>query len=476
MEKNIIELKKDHESYIIEKTDNMNVQGRIFLNEKLKNMVEEDAIIQIKNVASMPGIVGEAIAMSDMHVGYGFPIGGVAAFDEKEGCITPGGIGFDINCGVRLISTNLTYDIIKDKIKDLIEILFNNVPCGIGGQSDIKLTDEELDQVLSEGAHWAVRNGYGIKEDLIFCESNGKLEGAKPSNVSHKAKARGRKQLGTLGSGNHFLEIQIVDKVENEKIAKAFGLFENQVVIMIHCGSRGLGHQICSDYLRKMEDEYSEIIDKLPEKDLAYAPINSKIANDYFSAMKSAANFAWCNRHIIAHKVKESIKTIFPSSKFKTVYDVAHNIAKLEEHEVEGKIKKLYVHRKGATRAFPAGHNELPSDYIDFGQPVLIPGSMGTASYVLVGTQKAMKRTFGSSAHGAGRVMSRTQAKNKFRADEITKELEDQNIFVKSASWKGVSEEAPKVYKDVDEVIKSIKNAGLANVIVKLRPFGVIKG
>ncbi len=462
--------------HIIKKEGDMKVEGKIFLNEKLLKKVEDDAIQQVKNMASLPGIVGNAIAMSDMHVGYGFPIGGVAAFDEKTGCITPGGVGFDINCGVRLLTSNLFYEDIKLKIKNLVSDIFNKIPCGVGRNSDINLTDEQLDQVLSEGVSWAVRNGYGNEDDILHCESNGQIKNAKPSNVSPKAKARGRKQLGTLGAGNHFIEIQIVDEIVDEKAAKMFGLKKDQIVVMIHSGSRGLGHQVCSDYLRKIEDEFPEIISKLPEKDLAYAPLGTKIAEDYFTAMSAAANFAWCNRHIMAHRLREVFKKLFPESEMKTLYDVAHNIAKLEEHEVDGEKRNLYVHRKGATRAFPKNHPEIPEDYKEVGQPVLIPGSMGTASYVLVGTNEAMKKCFGSSAHGAGRVMSRTAAKKQFKAEEVTKELEKQNIFVKSASWKGVSEEAPGVYKDIDEVIKAVVEAKLANVVAKLKPFGVVKG
>lgn len=470
------ELKKDGSSYILEKKDNMNVPVRIFLNDALFEKVENDAINQVKNVASLPGILGNAIAMSDMHIGYGFPIGGVAAFDEKKGCITPGGIGFDINCGVRLLASNLNYKEIKPKIKDLVNEIFTKVPSGVGKGSDINLTDKELIEVLNLGASWAVQKGYGTKDDLKNCESNGCLKDSNPLNVSQKARARGRKQLGTLGAGNHFIEIQIVDKIYDENIANIFGLKKDQVVVMIHSGSRGLGHQVCSDYLRKMEDTYPEMISSLPEKDLAYAPIESKLAKDYFSAMCAAANFAWCNRHIMGQKVREAFTNLFPDSKLKTVYDVAHNIAKLEEHEIDGEKKKVYVHRKGATRAFPAGHPELPPEYEETGQPVLIPGSMGTASYVLVGTKEAMKLSFGSSAHGAGRVMSRSAAKKQFNADEIKKELEEKNIFVKSASFNGVSEEAPLVYKDIDEVIETVISAGLANKVVKLKPFGVIKG
>lgn len=448
----------------IKKEGKMNTDVVLFLNDKLKHLVEDDAIQQAKNVACMPGLVGNVIAMSDMHKGYGFPIGGVAAFDENDGCITPGGIGFDINCGVRLLKTGLK----ETDVRRLINRIFEKVPCGVGRESDIRLTD--INDLLRKGARWAVENGYGNEDDLKHCESSGTIEG-NPDKVSKRAKARGRKQVGTLGAGNHFIEIQKV--VESDS---SFGLEKGEIVIMIHCGSRGLGHQVCSDYLRKMEDNFPEVIDKLPEKDLAYAPISSKLAEDYLSAMNCAANFAWCNRHVIAHKVRAAFKEIHPEAEINTVYDVAHNIAKKEKHTVDGKERNLYVHRKGATRAFPKGHEELPEDYKDTGQPVLIPGSMGTASYVLVGTEKGMQLSFGSSPHGAGRVMSRAKAKKQFDANDVRQQLIEGNIYVKSASKKGISEEAPKVYKDVDEVIRSVVEDGIAKVSAKMMPLGVIKG
>jgi tRNA-splicing ligase RtcB (3'-phosphate/5'-hydroxy nucleic acid ligase) len=464
---------KENNYYVLRKEDQMNVDARLFLNEELLDIVEEDAINQIKNVASMPGIVGEAIAMSDMHIGYGFPIGGVAAFDKDNGCISPGGIGFDINCGVRLLSTNIKK--IDFDIKKINDLLFQKIPTGVGGESEIKLSDDDLNAVLTEGCNWALRNGYGEEDDLLYCESNGKLDGAKPSNVSQKAKSRGRKQLGTLGSGNHFIEIQEVSEIFNED-AKLLGLEKGNIVIMIHSGSRGLGHQVCSDYLRKIEDNYKELVSQLPEKDLAYAPINSKIGQEYFSAMKAAANYAWCNRHIMAHKIREVINSIYPNAKIKMVYDVAHNIAKLEKHIINNEEKELLVHRKGATRSFPKGHKELPEKYKNIGQPVLLPGSMGTSSFILVGTEKAMNLSFGSSAHGAGRVMSRSQAKRNFNANEIKNQLEKKNIVIKAASLNGITEEAPNVYKDVDLVVKSIVDAGIAKKIAKMIPLGVIKG
>lgn len=458
--------------------DDMNVPARFYLSPKLFDLVEDDAILQGKNVASLPGIYTAALAMPDMHVGYGFPIGGVAAFDSEKGVISPGGVGFDINCGVRLLSTNLKKQDVTPKIKELLEALFRNVPCGVGGESTLRLSDQELDDVLNTGAAWAVKNNLGVQDDLDHCEGNGSLNLARADLVSPRAKKRGRKQLGTLGAGNHFLEVQYVDKVFDEAKGKVFRINEEgQVTVMIHCGSRGLGHQICSDYIRKMEDAFPEIRQSLPEKDLIYAPADSSLAKEYFGAMYAAANFAWANRHIIAHQVRKSFRQVFgEKAVLDTVYDVAHNIAKLEEHVIDGQTRKVYVHRKGATRAFGPGSEEIPSDYRGVGQPIILPGSMGTASYVLAGTDKGMGETFGSTAHGAGRLMSRMAAKKQFRGEEVQKELESQHILVKAASWKGISEEAPKVYKDVDEVVRVSDAAGISKMIVRVRPIGVIKG
>lgn len=475
----MVEVKKINDvTYEIPKEKGMNVPGRIFVSEKLLEKIKGDkSIEQVKNVAAMPGILKYSFAMPDMHMGYGFSIGGVAAFDAETGIISPGGIGFDINCGVRLLATNLTKEDVEPKINELLEQMFKRIPCGVGKPSELKLTDRELEEVMVEGASWAVKKGYGIEEDIIHCESNGKLDWAKPTKVSQKARARGREQLGTLGAGNHFLEIQFVDEIYLPKVAKKFGITKSgQVVIMIHCGSRGFGHQICTDYLRRMEEEYSDLVSKLPEKDLAYAPFKSKLGQDYFGAMACAANFAWTNRHMIGHNVRLAFERVFEKVKVKTVYDVAHNIAKIEEHSVEGKQQNVIVHRKGATRCFPAGHREVPAAYRDVGHPVLIPGSMGTASYVLVGGEKTMDIAFGSTAHGAGRVMSRNEANSKFKGEQIKKDLEKKNIFLKSASWKGVSEEAPDVYKDIDEVIRVTQEAGISNAVARLRPMGVIKG
>jgi tRNA-splicing ligase RtcB (3'-phosphate/5'-hydroxy nucleic acid ligase) len=469
--------KIDEYIYFIPKHGNMLVPAEIIMSESLFEGLEEDAIQQIINVASLPGIYQKSLAMPDCHKGYGFTIGGVAAIDKDNGCISPGGIGFDINCGVRLLSTNLSYDEIHPKINELLDLLFKNVPCGVGKDSSLKLSDKDLDEVLKKGSGWAFEKGYGSEDDLIYCEELGCMKDADAKFVSSKAKARGRNQLGTLGSGNHFLEIQIVDEIFDEKAAEIFGIYKKgQVMVMIHSGSRGLGHQVCSDYLRKMEDAYPEVISKLPEKDLIYAPSGSSLANSYFSAMCASANFAWANRHIIADKVRKSFSELFSNVKINLVYDVAHNIAKVEDHIIDGVKRTCFVHRKGATRAFGPGHKEIPEKYRKIGQPIILPGSMGTFSYLLSGTKKAEEETFASTAHGAGRVMSRIAAVKQFRADSVKKDLNNKDIQIKAASFKGISEEAPEVYKDIEEVVKVSKGSGIGNVVAKFKPIGVIKG
>ncbi|PLW80309.1 RNA-splicing ligase RtcB [Candidatus Woesearchaeota archaeon] len=465
--------------YTVEKEEDMNVPVKVFASDKLIDAIEADgALAQGINVSKLPGIQKASIMMSDSHKGYGFSIGGVAAFDKEEGIITPGGIGFDINCGVRLLATNLTKEEVEPKIEPLLESLFKNVPSGVGSESEMKLSDDEVDAVLKNGARWAVEQGFGNEDDLKHSEEEGSMPGCDPKLISMKCKGRGRRQLGTLGAGNHFLEVQIVDEIYDKEKASVFGIKEkNQIVVMIHCGSRGLGHQVCSDYLRKMEDEYPNIIEELPEKDLIYAPFSSKLGQDYYSAMIGAANFAWANRHIIAHNVRKSFEEVFgKEATLKTVYDVAHNIAKLEKHTINGEEKELIVHRKGATRAFAPNRPELPEDYKPTGQPILLPGSMGTSSYILVGTEKAMEESFGSTAHGAGRKMSRFQAMKSMQADEVVKELESHNIHIKSASKKGIVEEAPEAYKDIDEVVKVSHEAGIGKLVAKVKPLGVIKG
>ncbi len=462
----------------IPKQGDMKVPARIYASEKLLRNIKKDRTLeQGMNVATLPGIIKVSLMMPDAHQGYGFYIGGVAAFDAEEGIITPGGIGFDINCGVRLLASNMSKENIEPKIKEIIDLLFKHVPSGVGSESKIKLTNTELDGVLDNGAHWAVNKGYGNEQDLSHCESTGKLDIADSAKVSPKAKTRGNQQLGTLGAGNHFLEIQYVDKIYIPKIAKKFGITsKGQIMVMIHCGSRGLGHQVCSDYLRKMEDAYPDVIKSLPNKNLIYAPFKSDLGQDYFKAMSASANYAWANRHIIADYVRKSFERIFNKINLDLVYDVAHNIAKIEEHLIDGQKRKLLVHRKGATRAFPPNHEDLPDVYKDTGQPVIIPGSMGTSSYVLVGTSEGMEHTFGSTAHGAGRLMSRHAAKKQFRGERIKNQLEQQKIYIKSASWKGIVEEAPQVYKDIDEVVKVSDKVGIGNVVARLKPMGVIKG
>jgi tRNA-splicing ligase RtcB (3'-phosphate/5'-hydroxy nucleic acid ligase) len=465
-------------SYEIEKEGNMNVPGKIITSDKLLEALKNDKTLeQIRNVACLPGIYKVALAMPDAHQGYGFSIGGVAAIDRKTGCISPGGIGFDINCGVRLLATSLTINDVEPKIKDLLEKLFISVPSGVGSESKIRLSDTELDEVLNTGVDFAIKKGFGNEDDKLMCEELGRMQKADATKVSPRAKKRGRKQLGTLGAGNHFLEIQVVDEIKDKETAKVFGITQKgQILIMIHCGSRGLGHQVCSDYLRRMEDSNPELMAKLPEKDLIYAPAESKLAQDYFAAMSASANFAWANRHIIAHYVRETFKELFKSAEIKTVYDVAHNIAKEEEYEIDGELREVWTHRKGATRAFGPNHKELPEKYQNTGQPILLPGSMGTSSYILVGSEKAEEETFSSTAHGAGRVMSRFAAKKKYDAQEVKQELELRKIYIKAASLKGISEEAPGVYKDVDEVVRVSHEAGIGNIVAKVIPLGVIKG
>ena len=464
----------------IEKTGNMKVPVKIYASEKLlKKLGEDKSLQQGMNVACLPGIYGQSIMLPDAHQGYGFSIGGVAAIDYEHGCISPGGIGFDINCGVRLLATPLKKEEVEPKIQELMDSMFRNVPSGVGSESFIRLNNQELDAVLNRGAEWAVEQGYGYKEDLVHCEENGRMKEADAGKVSNRAKSRGREQLGTLGAGNHFLEVQFVDQIYDKKVAEAFGITEEgQVTVMIHCGSRGLGHQVCSDYLRKMEESDPELAKSLPEKDLIYAKAGTQLANDYFGAMAASANYAWANRHIIAHQIRKSFKEVLglEPEKIKTIYDVAHNIAKIEEHIIEGEKRKVYVHRKGATRSLPAEHPNVPEVYKHVGQPVIIPGSMGTSSYLLVGTQGALDETFGSTAHGAGRVMSRTEAIRRFRGEDIKKELAEHHIYLRAGSLKGISEEAPAVYKDIDEVVKVSHEAGIGNLVAKMRPIGVIKG
>lgn len=467
-------------AWTISKEQQMNVPVKLFTNEKLLELIKgDDSILQACNVATLPGIRGFSIAMPDMHQGYGFPIGGVAAFDMEEGIISPGGIGFDINCGVRLLATPLKKEDVLPRIDEVLEQLFRKCPVGVGSEAHIRLSDEDYQELLVKGARWAVEKGYGTEDDLVHCESNGCIPGADPSKCSPRALKRGRKQLGTVGAGNHFVEVQWVDEIFDEEVAKAYGLEQGQIVILIHCGSRGFGHQVCTDYIRRMEEEQPQLVKGLVDKNLIYAPLDSEIARDYFGAMCAAANYAFTNRHMLGYGVRKAFARVFGddvANQIHTVYDICHNIAKKEMHEVDGKEIEVMVHRKGATRAFPPGFEELPKEYKPHGQPVLIPGSMGTSSFVLHGTQDAMKLSFGSTAHGAGRMMSRYQAKKDFPAEKIKEELASKEITVKAASFRGISEEAPGAYKDVDQVIEVSHESGIAKKVARLRPIGVIKG
>jgi len=443
----------------------------------LEHIKRDQSLEQAMNVATLPGIVGPSLAMPDIHQGYGFPIGGVAAMDWTTGVVSPGGVGYDINCGVRLLSTTLSKADIQPRLRDLVNQMFRDVPCGTGSESDLRVNNQELEAVLAEGAAWMVAHGYGRERDVEFTEERGAMPGADPARVSAKAKQRGRPQLGTLGSGNHFLEIQWVEQVCDEAAARAMGLAADQAVVLIHCGSRGLGHQVCTDYLAEMGAAMKRYDITLPDRQLACVPIQSPEGQAYLAAMRASANFAWANRQAITHFLRGSFERIFGGDvKLEVVYDVCHNIAKRERHEWEGKKRDVLVHRKGATRAFPPGHRDLPAAYRDTGQPVLIPGSMGTASWVLVGAEAAMRETFGSVCHGAGRLMSRTAARKGRDVREVQKRLEEQGILVRSETRDGILEEVPEAYKDVDEVIEVVHAAGLARKVARFRPMGVIKG
>jgi tRNA-splicing ligase RtcB len=458
----------------------MRVPALLFLSEKLFREVDDGAVEQAANVAFLPGIYKYSIALPDMHFGYGFPIGGVAALDYKEGGLSPGGIGFDINCGVCLLRTNLTMEQIKPKLKELLEAIFQNVPSGVGRGGKVRLSFSQLDEVLVKGAGWAVENGYGKKKDLEHLEENGCMKSANPEQVSNEARKRGAPQLGTLGAGNHFLEIQRVDKIFLPETARVFGIEKpDQVMVMIHTGSRGFGHQVCTDYLRILENSFRDVIKKLPDRELIYAPAGTKECENYFQAMSCAANFGFCNRQMITHWVREAMKKVLGMKEedigLEMVYGVTHNIGKIEEHEIDGKKRKVYVHRKGATRAFPANHPEIPADYKNVGQPVLIPGAMATASYVLVGSDTA-KETFYSTAHGAGRVSSRTKMLKGLRGEEVARKMSQKGILSRAASWRVMAEEASEAYKDIDEVAKVTEETGISKRVVRLLPLGVVKG
>ncbi len=460
----------------------MRVPGRIYASQKLiQSILADDSLTQVRNVACLPGIEKYSLAMPDIHSGYGFPIGGVGATDiSAGGVISPGGVGYDINCGVRLMRSSLSINEVKPKIDDLARGIYAKVPVGVGGSGSIKLNEKRLRKMLEKGSKFAVEEGFGTADDLDHTESNGCLPGADPDTVSQRAVKRGLDQSGTLGSGNHFIEIQVVEKIFDDAVAASFGLRENQVVVMLHSGSRGLGYQVCDDYIHAMRNTPQKYGFSLPDRQLVCAPFDSSEGQQYFGAVCAAANYAFANRQCIMDLVRRVFERTFGSSAgqlgLSLVYDVAHNIAKVENHTVDGKQKKLCVHRKGATRAFPAGHNEVPQAYRQFGQPVLVPGDMGTASYVMVGTQSAMDQTFGSVCHGAGRRMSRSAAKRQFSADQIFSELKRKGIVILAKGKSTVVEESTQAYKNIDDVTSAVVGAGLAKKVARMKPLAVVKG
>lgn len=466
---------KENYQKLIPRQGNMLVPGIVFASDKLfKKILHDRTIEQIMNVACLPGIVRASMAMPDAHVGYGMPIGGVAAFDLKNGIVSPGAVGYDINCGVRLLVSDVPLEFVVKKRAELVNEIFKRIPSGTGKDSAMSLSVRELNEILDTGAAWAVKKGYATGEDAELTEDGGAIVGASSKAVSTKAKERGRTQIGTLGSGNHFIELQTVEKLLDAATAKAFGLQKDAVVVMIHSGSRGLGHQVASDFIQKMEKEYGH--EHLPDRGLACAPISSKLGKEYLGAMAAAANFAFVNRQLMTHALRESFAKIFGKSSLKLVYDIAHNIAKVEPFVIEGKRVDLCVHRKGATRSFGPGRRELPVRYRKTGSPIFLPGSMGTASFVLAGTAEAERVSFASAAHGAGRVLSRSYALEHYTPEKIRKGLEKKDILLKARSEKGIPEEAPEVYKDVDEVARVSEAAGLGKLVARLRPLAVIKG
>jgi len=462
--------------------EGMRTDGIIYADERmLGSILDDQAAEQVANVATLPGIQGFSLAMPDIHWGYGFPIGGVEASDLEAGVISPGGIGYDINCGVRLLRTDLAEEDVRPRLKDLVSELFTNIPSGVGSEGKIRVTPKVLEEVVTKGAQWMVSQGYGWPEDLEFTEQGGRFEGANPDKVSEKAKKRGSPQLGTLGSGNHFLEVQVVDEIYDEKVARVFGIDSvGQITIMIHTGSRGFGYQVCDDYLVVMQQAVRKYGITLPDRQLACAPLKSPEAQSYLQAMMSGANYAWANRQAIAHWAREAFQKVFgmtPSRLgMRQVYDVAHNIAKIEEHLIDGQPRRVCIHRKGATRAFPPGRPEIPAAYREVGQPVLIPGDMGRYSYLLVGTRKAMQETFGTTCHGAGRVKSRKAAMKQAQGTDIAQELGKMGIIVQAASRDTLAEEASFAYKDVRNVVDVVHGAGISRKVARMRPLGVIKG
>jgi tRNA-splicing ligase RtcB len=460
----------------------MKVPGLIFASETLiKDIRHDQACEQVANVAFLPGITGYSMAMPDIHWGYGFPIGGVAAMRLSDGVVSPGGVGFDINCGVRMLRTNLTEGDVRPRIKEVAQALFSAVPSGVGASGRVWLTKRDIDNVLLKGARWAVEQGLGRAEDLDVTEENGEMKECDPAHVSYAAKERGADQLGTLGSGNHFLQLDAVDHIYDNETAKAMGLTgQGQIVVLIHCGSRGLGHQVATDYIQQMVGVMQRFGLSLPDRQLAAAPLSSPEGKAYLSAMRCAANYAWANRQCITHRVRQSFSGATgideSDAGLELIYDVCHNIAKMEEHTHKGNKDKFCVHRKGATRAFPPGHPDIPKRYAGIGQPVLIPGDMGRCSFVLVGTEKAMSETFGSTCHGAGRAESRAEAKRRLTGREVLRELEGRGIVVMSGSLRGLAEEASSAYKDINQVVEAVQNAGISKLVARTRPVAVVKG
>jgi len=489
--KNLITRNGNHEvvkegdfRYVVKKDESkgMMVPVTIYADDSLiSKMALDRTIDQAANVATLKGVVKHVVVLPDGHEGYGFPVGGVAGMDLEEGVISPGGVGYDINCGVRLIRTNLREKEVRPKLKDLVNELFTAIPSGVGSSSPRKVTGSELDDVLVEGVKWTVQNGYGWDSDIDVCEENGCMKGADPTSVSEHAKKRGGLQLGTLGSGNHFLEVQKVDKIFDERAATAMGIEQDQVTVLIHCGSRGFGHQVCSDYLKISEKKIRDSGIRIVDRELACVPNNSKEGESYRKAMYSALNFAWSNRQMITHWTRDTFEKVMRMTEadldMKLVYDVSHNIAKVERHAVDGEgTRDLVIHRKGATRAFPAGDSHIPDKYRDIGQPIFIPGSMGTASWILLGNSKSLELSFGSTAHGAGRTMSRSAARRNYTSDGVRKNLESRGVYIKALSREGMVEETPEAYKDVDSVVEVSHCLGIATKVARLVPIGVIKG
>ena len=459
----------------------MRVPVRIFSTRRLLEKVMEDkSLEQAVNSATLPGLVGHVLVMPDMHQGYGFPIGGVAATRYPDGVISPGGIGYDINCGVRLLASQIDGESAQAHLSDLASALNHYCPSGVGEKGELRISEAELDRVCREGSSWALRAGYATEQDLRHTEERGRLEGADPAKVSARAKERGRPQLGTLGAGNHFIEVDVVDQVFDTQAAQVMGLSEGRLVLQIHCGSRGFGHQICTDYVELFQDAVRRYNIHLPDRELVCAPLNSPEGQNYLAAMRCAANYAFTNRQVLAHNARKAFEQVLAGKvknwQLHQVYDIAHNMGKIETHLIEGKQVKVCVHRKGATRAFGPGAAELPEEYQAIGQPVLVPGSMGTASWVLVGTEASMQRSFGSCCHGAGRVMSRHQAKKSVRGEKLRQDMEKDGIHVRAGSMAGLAEEAPTAYKDVDEVVETVAGAQIARKVARLKPVVVIKG